>query len=145
MDLTPIKNIDIVLKTFYEKGKNGFEFNVAQKESGILDDEEFKRIFLRLRKDEFLTLDGSVFTISYDGVLHHLSNGYMGQYIRNQSLIEMSQRTEKSAQDLVDWTANLAIRTKELRNWTRAVAIGAIGLVLWEVFVFLWEHFLKCH
>lgn len=133
MDLTPVKNIDKVLKTFYEKGKNGLEWKEAQNEAGILDDEEYKRIHMQLREDKYIVVDQVRFIITYDGVMFYLSGGYMGQYDSKLAIAGMNQRMEKSAQDLVDWTQNLATRTRELRDWTRAVAIGAIGLVLWEI------------
>lgn len=145
MDLSPIKKIDLVLKAFHENGKNGLNEHQAKDIAGILDDEEFRRIYMRLKQDKYIISDGVRYIITYDGVIFHLMNGYMGKYDEQVAISRMNQRMEKNAQDLVDWTENLATRTRELRNWTRAVAIGAIGLVIWEIAAFIWEHFLKAH
>jgi hypothetical protein len=52
---------------------------------------------------------------------------------------------ERNEEKLVEWTRILAVRTHSLRNWTKAVAVGAIGLVVWEIIAFLLEHYwLSC-
>ena len=43
-------------------------------------------------------------------------------------------RAETFASDLTIWTKKLAIRTRWLMLATWAVAIGAIGLVIWEIY-----------
>ena len=70
--------------------------------------------------------------------------GYVQKEINERQRITddnaRNQRMERNEELLASWTENLANRTADLTFWTRLVAIGAIGLVVWEVIAFLWEH-----
>jgi hypothetical protein len=89
-----------------------------------------------------ITFDGKFFLKTVGGYRNKNANDL--QKIANENA--MNQRMEKNAQDLVTWTQNLTNRTSDLTFWTRLVAIGAIGLVLWEVVAFAIEHhWFSCH
>ncbi|MCK9403412.1 MAG: hypothetical protein M0Q26_08440 [Chitinophagaceae bacterium] len=79
---------------------------------------------------------------NFNGQLFLANGGYVGEYKRKQEKETNRQlydgRMETTAGNLAEWTKRLAIRTRYLMWATWAVAAGAIGLVVWEI----WD---SCH
>jgi hypothetical protein len=67
---------------------------------------------------------------NFNGHLFLAKGGYEGEHI-GRILNEV--RVVSNETDLVKWTKQLSERTRKLMVATWAVAIGAIGLVVWEV------------
>lgn len=101
--------------------------------------------FLGNRDSEFVDDRGAHYLVSFKGkYFWETEKGYAEQVrleqIKSDFLSAQTQRTERNEEQLVTWTRNLANRTQDLTFWTRLVAIGAIGLVLWEIVAYLLEH-----
>lgn len=129
------------------------------------NDEYFLKMVLnKLQKDgliDFIRIAGKVgqyvegveagegFSVrrNFDGHIFFKNGGYQGaeerkiQQETNESLYR--ERAETLAKRLADWTEKLANRTSSLMVATWAVAIGAIGLVIWEIFHFVLEKILS--
>ncbi len=123
--------IDDCLKKLHKDGYLYFMDNKKENQKSDVAGEIYHRGYNYL-----ITFDGKFFLKTVGGYQKKNANDL--QKIANEEAV--TQRMEKSAQDLVTWTQNLATRTQELRNWTKAVAIGALGLVVWEVIAFALEH-----
>lgn len=154
-----VDKIDTFLKWLYiHSGENPTFSSLYEgvKNEGVHEG-ELDDCLKKLHKDGFLYFmyrDGNVvnnywrdhnFLITFDGkYFWETVKGYKEKIrIENakiQAISDQNQRMEKNEELLVSWTKNLADRTKSLTNWTRAVAVGAIGLVVWEIIAFLLEH-----
>jgi hypothetical protein len=81
---------------------------------------------------------------NFNGHIFLATGGYDGEEQRRITATKENKdaltRSEGYASGLQTWTQNLANRTADLTFWTRLVAVGAIGLVLWEVVAFAIEH-----
>lgn len=155
MSLDLLSKIDLVLEWLYLHSGENPTFNAINKgitnyaiEEGEVDD-----CLKKLHKDGFLYFmaqNGLVvdyyhrahnFLISFDGkYFWETTKGYRENTIRLNANVEamdaLRERTERNEGLIVSWTRNLAERTADLTFWTRLVAIGAIGLVVWEVIAF---------
>lgn len=106
-------------------------------------------ILKRLEKDGYVRqANGTVWVLTFDGIFFKESGGYSqeneNKLFKIKNEIDQSQRMERNEEQLVNWTQNLADRTKDLTFWTRLVAVGALSLVLWEMIAFLLEHSSRC-
>jgi len=138
---------------FYNKHKaefNNQEFYLFKrlKEIGVeeylwlpmvyyLDEDKYIQITYDPPEDEAANRPPNQLKITFGGIMFINSGGYVGEEKRriekevNESLYR--EKAETLAKRLADWTETLATRTKSLMIATWAVAVGAIGLVLWEM------------
>jgi hypothetical protein len=155
--------LDHVLKYTYEQKDYLDVRNFFSKDSGFPEFEEYYLVMIlnKLNRDGYVDFmhkvhdkrwafvkdiqagEGLSIRRNFDGHLFIKDGGYIGESKRKAaekaSNTANQERTETLAKDLRDWTQLLAERTNGLKNWTRAVALGAIGLVVWEILHFFLE------
>ncbi|MGB3075023.1 MAG: hypothetical protein WBB36_06865 [Chitinophagales bacterium] len=127
-----IANIDKVLFVLYDNSKwslSSEKIIKAVNEKGLTDNEAIIRYLARITADKYVyPHGGDSFHINHNGVLFwEIDGGYSGKYTTQNLDKQIGRRNE-----------NL------LRGYTLALAIGAIGLVLWEMIAFYLEHFYFC-
>jgi len=97
--------------------------------------------------DEYQAGEGMSIRRNFNGHIFFKNGGYIGEERRkitaSQENKDALERGEGYASGLQIWTEKLANRTAELTRWTKAVAFGAIGLVAWEIFAFVYDHLCK--
>ena len=99
----------------------------------------------RNRDSQFVDDRGAHYLISFKGkyfweTVHGYSEQARREQINADSLNAQNLRSERNDEQVVAWTQNLANRTADLIFWTRLVAIGAIGLVVWEIVAHFLAH-----
>jgi hypothetical protein len=114
--------------------KDGYLYFMDNEKKNIPSD--VMGMYYNRQLNYLISFDGKYFLATVGGYRNKHANDL--QKIANENAT--NKRMEKNAEDLVTWTQNLTNRTKDLTYWTRLVAIGAIGLVVWEVVAFLIEH-----
>lgn len=87
---TPVKVIDRILEALYKAQSLNYEH--IKKNSGTKDDEDTERSIIKLYEDGYILIKDTVvenltqsnvrsynFMIPFNGVIHHLKNGYEGE------------------------------------------------------------------
>lgn len=150
--------LDIVLKYIVNgvASDDNSEFDkIGSDLSKFVTKGELDSILRKLKKDGFITftLEGrqvdeieyeTRFSETFEGNVLNELGGYT-QRERDKLQNETNRRTydermETYAKNLALWTENLTNRTADLMWWTRLVAIGAVGLVIWEMIQYFFLH-----
>lgn len=104
---------------------------------GISDDAELVQIIKKLQKDELISYGGEFpiddvqtsdcYVLTYDGELFISNGGYVYQSALERQKQDSTKRLERAARN----------NTLALSLGTGAIALGTIGLLIWEMVKFL--------
>ena len=155
-----LEKMDLVLQCLYDHSGENPRFTDLQEwlKNKDIEKGEIQDITLYLYREQMMYLEfggdrtqkyfeniDSRYLISCKGKLFWEGIGGFDKQNQNRlkelkEVNDRNQRMERNEESLVTWTQNLTNRTSDLTFWTRLVAIGAIGLVAWEIIAFFLEH-----
>jgi hypothetical protein len=151
--MTLLEKIDHVFEWLYLN--SGTNPNLHDIKTGLankdIDIGEIRDILLKLKNDNFIYCefsgnlnhsyhDNAHFLINFEGKYFYETVGSFSEKIRLErvklyAIDAQNRRMERNEERLIQWT-------KYLFYGTVAVAVGAVGLVIWEILKTIYEH---CH